>query len=70
MNAPTIKQLEVLKFIADKIELEQLPPTIQEICNHFAFKSTQGARSHLDLLQKKGFIAVTPKISRGIRICR
>ncbi len=43
------------------------PPTIREISDHFKFSSPAGALSHIEALQKKGYIE-RDHASRGIRI--
>jgi repressor LexA len=45
-------------------------PTLQEICRHFRFKSTNAAREHLRLIQQKGYLVRQPRRARGIRVTR
>lgn len=45
-----------------------MPPTVREIGNHFEISSTNGVRSILAALIKKGYINRSPRLSRGIEI--
>jgi len=45
-----------------------MPPTVREIGNHFDISSTNGVRSILAALIKKGYINRSPRLSRGIEI--
>ena len=44
------------------------PPTVREIANRFNISSTNGVRSILAALIKKGYINRSPRTSRGIEI--
>ncbi len=65
-KALTPRQREVFEFIKDRIEQTNRPPTLREIGLRFEISSTNGVRSILAALVKKGFIARSPKLSRGI----
>ena len=45
-----------------------MPPTVREIGTHFDISSTNGVRSILAALIKKGYINRSPRLSRGIEI--
>ncbi len=45
-----------------------MQPTVREIGNHFEISSTNGVRSILAALIKKGYINRSPRVSRGIEI--
>jgi repressor LexA len=64
----TTRQREVLQFIRDEIANRGVPPTRREICDRFNLNSINAAESQLFALQRKGFIALMPRISRGIRV--
>ncbi len=64
----TIRQQEVLDFIRGWIAEKGYPPTIRDIQKPFGIKSTNGAKVHLDALEKKGFIFRNRGISRGIEL--
>ena len=65
-KALTPRQREVFEFIKERIEQTNRPPTLREIGQRFEISSTNGVRSILAALVKKGFIARSPKLSRGI----
>lgn len=69
-NRLTEKQRIVFDFICGFNEKNKYPPTHQEITFALGFKSTNAARKHLASLERKGWIAVAEKISRGIRVLR
>lgn len=65
---PTAKQLIVLDFIKRHIAEKGYPPTRDEMCNYFGWKSWNAADSHVRALADKGLISITPGVSRGIRV--
>jgi repressor LexA len=60
MKGLTAKQRNVLDYIMEFIELEGMPPTIEEISRHFSTTTTT-AFSHLRCLQRKGYITRSSK---------
>ena len=64
----TSRQKEIYQFIADTIRYTGRPPTIREIGEEFNITSTNGVRSVLEALVKKGYIRRTPLVSRGIEL--
>jgi len=67
-KALTDRQVEVLEFIRARSEETRLPPTVREIGEHFQISSTNGVRSILGALIKKGYIKRSPRLSRGIEL--
>ena len=65
-KALTSRQREVFEFIKQRIGETNRPPTLREIGQRFEISSTNGVRSILAALVKKGYIARSPKLSRGI----
>ncbi len=65
-KALTPRQREVFEFIKERIGETSRPPTLREIGLRFQITSTNGVRSILAALVKKGFILRSPKLSRGI----
>ena len=55
-------------FIKKYSKENHMPPTVREIGNHFDISSTNGVRSILAALIKKGYINRSPRLSRGIEI--
>jgi len=66
----TDRQKEVLDFICERIENQELPPTIREIGENFKITSTNGVRAILSALSKKGYIRRKPLVSRGIELVK
>ena len=64
----TARQEEVYEFIKKYSKENRMPPTVREIGNHFEISSTNGVRSILAALIKKGYINRSPRLSRGIEI--
>ena len=65
----TPKQKQVLDFIRQK-SAQGIPPTIREIAAQFKVSSTGTVRDYLTALQKKGYLKINQKISRGIELLR
>ena len=64
----TPRQEEILEYIKKYSKENRMPPTVREIGNHFDISSTNGVRSILAALIKKGYINRSPRLSRGIEI--
>jgi repressor LexA len=64
----TQRQEEVFEFIRKRSEETRLPPTVREIGEAFHISSTNGVRSILGALIKKGYIKRSPRLSRGIEL--
>lgn len=65
----TDKQLEILEFIKEGILAKGYPPTVREICERVNLKSTSSVHSHLEQLEKNGYIHRDPTKPRAIEIC-
>jgi repressor LexA len=68
MKALTVRQQEILTFIAKHIEDSGFPPTRLDICAALGFKSPNAAEEHLKALVRKGAISMVPGASRSIRL--
>ena len=64
----TARQREIYNFIAQAIRDNGYPPTIREIMEGFGIASTNGVRTTLAALEKKGYIRRRPMLSRGIEL--
>lgn len=64
----TPRQEEILEYIKKYSKENRMPPTVREIGNRFEISSTNGVRSILAALIKKGYINRSPRLSRGIEI--
>lgn len=65
----TGKQQEILDYIKDEILKKGYPPTVREICETVHLKSTSSVHSHLETLEKNGYIRRDPTKPRAIEIC-
>jgi repressor LexA len=63
------KQQEILDYIKDEILKKGYPPTVREICETVHLKSTSSVHSHLETLEKNGYIKRDPTKPRAIEIC-
>lgn len=64
----TAKQAEILEFIKKCILKKGYPPAVREICSAVNLKSTSSVHSHLETLEKNGFIRRDPTKPRAIEI--
>lgn len=65
----TPKQQEILDYIKNEILKRGYPPTVREICETVNLKSTSSVHSHLETLEKNGYIRRDPTKPRAIEIC-
>ena len=64
----TPKQSEILDFIKSEILNKGYPPSVREICEAVHLKSTSSVHSHLETLEKNGYIHRDPTKPRTIEI--
>jgi repressor LexA len=64
----TEKQQEILDFIKKEILNKGYPPTVRDICEAVDLKSTSSVHSHLETLEKNGYIRRDPTKPRAIEI--
>ncbi len=64
----TKKQEEILAYIKQEILAKGYPPAVREICDAVHLKSTSSVHSHLETLEKNGFIRRDPTKPRAIEI--
>ena len=65
----TTKQAEILEYIKEEILKRGYPPAVREICEAVHLKSTSSVHSHLETLEKNGYIRRDPTKPRAIEIC-
>lgn len=65
----TLKQQEILEYMKSVILDRGYPPSVREICEAVQLKSTSSVFSHLERLEKKGYIRRDPTKPRAIEIC-
>ena len=64
----TAKQQEILDYIKEEILKRGYPPAVREICEAVHLKSTSSVHSHLETLEKNGYIRRDPTKPRAIEI--
>ena len=64
----TDKQREILEDIKEMILKKGYPPAVREICEAVHLKSTSSVHSHLESLEKNGYIRRDPTKPRTIEI--
>ena len=57
------KQREILEYIKKEILNKGYPPTVRDICEAVHLKSTSSVHSHLETLEKNGYIRRDPTSS-------
>lgn len=62
------KQKEILEYIKAQIINKGYPPAVREICEAVKLKSTSSVHSHLETLEKNGYIRRDPTKPRAIEI--
>ena len=61
-------QSEILEYIKNEILNRGFPPSVREICEAVNLKSTSSVHSHLETLEKNGYIRRDPTKPRAIEI--
>ena len=64
----TAKKREILEYIKNAILNKGYPPAVREICVAVQLKSTSSVHSHLEALEKNGYIRRDPTKPRAIEI--
>ena len=62
------KQKQILEYIKQEILNKGYPPTVRDICDAVGLKSTSSVHSHLESLEKNGYIRRDPTKPRAIEI--
>lgn len=62
------KQQEILEYIKSQILSRGFPPAVRDICEAVNLKSTSSVHSHLETLEKNGYIRRDPTKPRAIEI--
>lgn len=64
----TSKQHEILDYIKNEILNKGYPPSVREICEAVHLKSTSSVHSHLEALERNGYLRRDPTKPRAIEI--
>lgn len=70
MTQPTMRQRDVLFFIARQIRDRKLPPSFREIAEHFGWGSTTAVKFHVRYLMNKGLLVKAARVGRWHGPCR
>lgn len=62
------KQTEILDYIKSQIMTKGYPPSVRDICEAVNLKSTSSVHSHLETLERNGYIRRDPTKPRAIEI--
>ncbi len=62
------KQSEILEYMKNEIINRGFTPSVREICEAVHLKSTSSVHSHLETLEKNGYIRRDPTKPRAIEI--
>ena len=62
------KQKEILEYMKQENLNKGYPPTVRDICEAVKLKSTSSVHSHLETLEKNGYIRRDPTKPRAIEI--
>ncbi len=62
------KQQQILEYIKECIINQGYPPAVRDICQAVGLKSTSSVHSHLETLEKNGYIRRDPTKPRAIEI--
>lgn len=66
----TFRQRQVLDIIRSHLKARGVPPSRAELASELNVAHPSGVASHLQALEKAGFIQTFPSIERGIRLLR
>ncbi len=65
----SFKQQQILDYIKEQTLQRGFPPSVRDICAAVGLKSTSSVHSHLETLEKNGYIRRDPTKPRAIEIC-
>lgn len=66
----TSRQLEVWHYLSHRISHAGICPTYREIAEHLKIRSANGVRTHLEALERKGYLKRIPHRSRAITLLK
>jgi repressor LexA len=64
----TERQRQTLEYIAETVADRGYPPSVREICNALGLASSSTVHSHLQALQRKGYLRIDPTKPRAIEV--
>ena len=64
----TDRQRQTLSYIAETVAERGYPPSVREICGALGLASSSTVHSHLQALQRKGYLRIDPTKPRAIEL--
>ena len=64
----TQRQQQVLDCIKESIKENGCPPSVREICAKVGLKSSSSVQSHLDALERKGYLKRNSSSARALTV--
>ncbi|MDQ3963920.1 MAG: transcriptional repressor LexA [Actinomycetota bacterium] len=64
----TERQRQTLQYIADTVAERSYPPSVREICDALGLASSSTVHSHMQALQRKGYLRIDPTKPRAIEV--
>jgi repressor LexA len=64
----TERQRQTLQFIADTVTERGYPPSVREICEALGLASSSTVHSHMQALQRKGYLRIDPTKPRAVEL--
>lgn len=64
----TERQRQTLEFIAETVDERGYPPAVREVCEALGLASSSTVHSHLQALQRKGYLRIDPTKPRAIEV--
>src|SRR5918998_6265625 len=64
----TERQRQTLQYIAEAVRDRGYPPSVREACEALGLASSSTVHSHLQALQRKGYIKIDPTKPRAIEV--
>src|ERR671914_46772 len=64
----TERQRQTLTYLAETVRERGYPPSVREICDALGLASSSTVHSHMQALQRKGYIRIDPTKPRAIEL--
>lgn len=64
----TDRQRQTLEYIAEMVSERGYPPSVREICEAMGLASSSTVHSHMQALQRKGYLRIDPTKPRAVEV--
>jgi len=64
----TERQRQTLEYIAETVQDRGYPPSVREICDALGLASSSTVHSHMQALQRKGYLKIDPTKPRAVEV--